>query len=136
MPLYKKKNHAVSALYAHVVLTIKYRRPALSEPDIARTVIVSIRRTALMLNCEIEAIESDANHLHILLRWPPSISLSTLIQQIKGRSAREVRINERQKLRPHLWGKHFWSPSYCVISCGGAPLSVIKRYVEEQGKEP
>lgn len=96
MSLYKKKNHAVSALYAHVVLTIKYRRPALSEPDIARTVIVSIRRTALMLNCEIEAIESDANHLHILLHWPPSISLSTLIQQIKGRSAREVRINERQ----------------------------------------
>lgn len=36
--------------------------------------------------------------------------------------------------RPPLWGDHFWSPSYCVVSCGGAPLEIIKRYIQDQQK--
>ena len=39
-----------------------------------------------------------------------------------------------KELRKYLWGKHFWSPSYFAASCGGAPLSIIKQYIEQQNR--
>jgi putative transposase len=59
-------------------------------------------------------------------------SLSILVNSLKGVSARMLRSAALPEVSEKLWGEHFWSPSYCAVSCGGAPLEVVKRYVESQ----
>jgi hypothetical protein len=60
------------------------------------------------------------------------VALSALAQRLKGASSRSVRQFRYPEVTSRLWGRHFWSASYCVVSCGGAPLEVIKRYVQTQ----
>jgi putative transposase len=67
--------------------------------------------------------------------WSPSrlrVQLSKLVNSLKGGSAHRLRQHKFPEVTSKLWGRHFWSPSYCVVSCGGAPLEVVKRYVEAQ----
>jgi putative transposase len=54
------------------------------------------------------------------------------VGKLKGKSAYFIRQEFSQEVRKKLWGDHFWSPSYCVASCGGAPLEVVKKYIEDQ----
>jgi putative transposase len=67
-----------------------------------------------------------------LISYPPKVALSALVNSLKGVSSRLVRKEKFPEITSRLWGDHFWSPSYCVVSCGGAPLDVIKKYVEQQ----
>ena len=122
-----------SLIYLHIIFVVKYRRkavtPAISE-DIGKT-FAEVLET---LGCDLVEYGHDLDHVHVLVRIPPTISASDLAFRLKGRTSREVRIKYREELRRMRLGRHFWSPSYCVLSCGGAPLEVIKRYVEEQGR--
>ena len=85
---------------------------------------------------EFEAFDGEEDHVHLLLSYPPKVALSTLVNSLKGASSRLIRKEQFPELSSRLWGDHFWSPSYCVVSCGGAPLDVIKRYVEQQSAAP
>ncbi len=62
----------------------------------------------------------------------PQLALSRLVNAMKGVSSRRLRQKDWPEVRRVLWGDHFWSPSYCVVSCGGAPLDIVKTYVETQ----
>ena len=86
--------------------------------------------------CEdFEAVLIEANgeddHVHLLIEYPPKVALSTLVNSLKGVSSRRLR-----QLHPELAQRYYqgvlWSPSYFAASCGGAPLSIIKQYVENQ----
>ena len=92
----------------------------------------SMRETARRLGFEIEAIESDGNHVHLLVTHPPRLSLSVIVQRLKGASSRALRLMRLPEILKKLWGNAFWSPSYFVVSCGGEPLAVVKSYVENQ----
>jgi len=81
--------------------------------------------TLVEANCE-------GDHCHLLLAYPPSVSLSSLIQRLKGSSSRRVRAMRFPEVTRRMWGRHFWSASYCVVSCGGAPLAVLAKYVRDQ----
>jgi hypothetical protein len=67
-----------------------------------------------------------------LVNYPPKVALSTLVNSLKGVSARLLRKEYPAHIRKYLWGGHFWSPSYFAASCGGAPLTIIKEYIENQ----
>ena len=60
-----------------------------------------------------------AGHVHLLISYPPKVSISTLVNSLKGVSARLLRAQRLSDVENKLWGKHFWSPSYCAVSCGG-----------------
>ena len=60
------------------------------------------------------------------------LALARLVNSLKGVSARRLRAANLAEIRSKIWGVHFWSPSYCAVSCGGAPLEIVKRYVEKQ----
>jgi len=60
--------------------------------------------------------------------------LCLLVSRLKGASAQRLRKEDFPEVRKKLWGDHFWSPSYCAISCGGAPLEIIKQYIQDQRK--
>ena len=134
MPLkkkYRRKRHSVSQLHAHLVFCVKYRRRVVTRKafEILRR---SMRQTAASIDVDIVAIESDGDHLHIMICYPPALGLAKIVQRLKGASSRALRRKRLPEIINKLWGKAFWSPSYFVVSCGGALLDVVKSYVDNQ----
>jgi putative transposase len=81
---------------------------------------------------ELTEFNGEADHVHLLVHYPPKVALSRLVDSLKGVSARRLRQEFPDHIRRYLWGDHFWSPSYFAASAGGAPLKVIKEYIENQ----
>ena len=79
---------------------------------------------------------AEMDHVHLLVAYPPEVQLSALVQELKGLSARRVRKRWYPEVFRILKGPAFWSPSYCAVSCGGAPLETIKEYVRTQAGVP
>ena len=128
---YKRKRHSVSLLNAHLVFCTKYRRKAISKRAF-EILKKSMRKTSLDLGIDLIALESDGDHLHVMICYPPTLSLSKIVKRMKGASSRFLRQQRLPEVTQKLWGNHFWSPSYFVVSCGGAPLEKVKDYVEQQ----
>lgn len=82
---------------------------------------------------EAELIECDgeSDHVHLLINYPPKVSISKLVNSLKGVSSRKVRKQKFISVDSKLWDNSLWSPSYFAGSCGGANL-VVKKYIEEQ----
>jgi putative transposase len=123
--------HSMHALAWHIVWCVKYRRQILTV-EIGDRVKEIVSQIAVEQGCEIISIETDVDHVHLLVRVKPTHTLSRLVQLFKGRSA-YILFREYPEIREHrLWGGHWWSPSYYAATVGGAPLETIKRYVESQ----
>jgi putative transposase len=128
---YRRKRHSVSLLNAHIVFCIKYRRRVLTR-RVFDALKASMKLTSGLLDIEIQAIETDGDHIHLMIAYPPNAKLSEIVRRLKGASSRLVRKMRFPEVLEKLWGNAFWSPSYFVVSCGGAPLDVVKSYVENQ----
>lgn len=126
-----RRAHSVADLHIHLVFCTKYRRRVIT-PRVFQTLARSMRASATVVDASITAIEADGDHIHVLLTFPPRLSIARLVQRLKGASSRAVRAQRLPEVQRALWGRHFWSPSYCVVSCGGAPLEVVRTYVETQ----
>lgn len=81
---------------------------------------------------DLQEFNGEANHVHQLVLYPPTMQISKLVNSLKGNSSRLLRQEFAPHLRRYLWGGHLWSPSYFAGSVGGAPLSVLKAYIENQ----
>lgn len=92
-----------------------------------------ILELASALDCEIVAVETDVDHVHVLVRLKPTHQISKIAHRFKGVTARRM-FQEFPRIKNRLWGGHLWSPSYYVATVGGAPLSTVKAYVESQRK--
>ena len=128
---YRRRRHSVSLLHAHLVFTTKHRRRVIT-PRVFELLRRPMRRTAAGLGVRLIALESDGDHLHLMIAHPPSLALSEIVRRLKGASSRLVRQARLPEVIRKLWGKAFWSPSFFVVSCGGAPLEIVKAYVENQ----
>jgi len=122
--------HSTFLLTFHLVWCVKYRRKVISDvigdrlKEILEALIVDAE-------CSVMAIETNIDHIHVVFRAKPTHQLSKLINTLKGVSARRL-FKEFPQLKDKLYRGHLWSPSYFIVTVGGAPLEVIKRYVEEQ----
>jgi putative transposase len=74
----------------------------------------------------------EADHIHLLIALPPNLDLSVFVNNLKTTSSRLIRKEFAAKLNRVYRKPVFWSRSYCIISCGGAPLSILKQYIEQQ----
>ncbi|WP_285711160.1 IS200/IS605 family transposase, partial [Microtetraspora sp. NBRC 16547] len=74
----------------------------------------------------------EHDHVHLLIHYPPKVALSKLVNSLKGVSARLLRKEYAAHVGKYLWGGHFWSGSYFAGSVGGAPLTAVKQYIEQQ----
>lgn len=126
-----KANHNVvySCKY-HVVWCPKYRRPVLVEGVDVRLKEL-IRDTCEKLQVDLIELEVMPDHVHLLIEVDPQFGVHKVIKRIKGYSSRILR-QEYQWLRSRL--PTLWTNSYFVASVGGAPLAVIKQYIENQKK--
>ena len=83
-------------------------------------------------NISVKEWNHDIDHIHVLFTAHLDTNLSKFLNSYKSASSRIIK-NEFPYIRKYLWKKYFWSPSYCLISTGGATIEVIKRYIENQG---
>ncbi|MBU6496459.1 MAG: IS200/IS605 family transposase [Acidobacteria bacterium] len=128
---WRNGRHVVDRLHAHIVLVPKYRKKVMTE-RVRDELRASFEEVCSHFGAAIDAFETDDDHAHLLVSYPPKVALSRLVMSLKTNSARRIRLHHWPEVKRVLWGDHFWSPSYSVVSCGGAPLEVVKRYVESQ----
>jgi putative transposase len=114
-----------------LVFTTKYRREVFTDETLRRCENIMIE-VCDSFGAVLVEFNGEHDHVHLLVHYPPKVALSVLVNSLKGVSARMLRKEFGPHIRPHLWDGHFWSPSYFAASCGGAPLSIIKEYIENQ----
>lgn len=124
----KSNNNVVFSCKYHVIWCPKYRRKVLDERTAIRLKEL-IRQKASEFKSEIIELEVMPDHVHLLVEVDPQFGIHRLIKNIKGYTSRVMR-QEFRALRTRI--PTLWTNSYCVIACGGAPLSVIKQYIENQ----
>jgi putative transposase len=125
-------NHSVFALYYHLILVVKYRRKVFDDSisEYAENVFVKI---APSYNITLLEWNHDQDHVHILFKAHPNTELSKFINAYKSASSRLIK-KQFPEVRKKLWKEYFWSRSFCLISTGGAPVEVIRKYIEKQGE--
>ena len=86
------------------------------------------------LDFEAQLVEFDGedDHVHLLVNYPPKVALSALVNSLKGVSSRMIRKKNYPSVRRKLWGGALWSPSCFAASCGGAPIEIVRQYIEQQ----
>ncbi len=134
MENYRRSSHSVYDIKFHVVWITKYRRPIL-EGEIAQRVRDIIREICKHLDVEILKGHVSKDHVHLFVSVPPHLSVSHLVQSIKGKSSWKM-MAEFKTLSRKFWGRHMWARGYFVASSGNVTDEVIMQYIQLQGKEP
>lgn len=124
----RSNNNVVYRCAYHVVWCPKYRRPVI-EGDVDARLKGIIREVCAERECNLIEMETMPDHVHLLVECDPQFGIHRLVKQIKGRSSRLLR-DEFPSLRSRL--PTLWTNSYFVATVGGAPLEVVKQYVENQ----
>ena len=125
-------NHSVFCLYYHLVLVVKYRRKVFTD-DMSQYAKDIFVRLSEPYNISLEEWNHDIDHIHIMFKAHPNSELSKFINAYKSASSRLIK-RDFPEVRQKLWKEMFWSRSFCLLTTGGAPISVIKKYIENQGK--
>ena len=133
MQEYRTGRHCVFALHVHLVFVTKYRRDVLSQLAI-RDLSAIFTRVCGDFGAQLVECNGEDDHVHLLVEYPPQISISKLVNSLKGVSSRLIRA-ERPEIRGRYYKGTLWSPSYFAASCGGAPISILKQYVEQQRED-
>lgn len=128
---WRNGRHVVYRLHAHIVLTPKYRRKVMTD-RVSDVLHETFEEVCGRYGATLDAFETDRDHAHLLVTYPPKVALSTLVMSLKTISSMRVRARSWPEVTRAIHGKHFWSPSYAVVSCGGAPLETVKTYIENQ----
>ena len=118
-------------LHAHLVFTTKYRHGALTDPILTRCQQI-MAAVCADFGAQLAEFNGETDHVHLLVQYPPTMCLSKLVNSLKGVSARYLRQEYPTHLRRYLSDGNLWSPSYFAGSCGGAPLAVVKEYIDSQ----
>jgi len=127
VPFKSNRNIVYSCKY-HVVWCPKYRRRVLVNRVDTRLKEIIID-TVLEFQADLIELEVMPDHVHLLVEVDPQFGIHRLVKQIKGRSSRLLR-QEFPALKSRL--PSLWTNSYFVSTVGGAPLEIIKQYIENQ----
>ena len=126
----RRGRHCVFNLHVHLVFVTKYRRDVFTRAMLDDMRIV-FERVCQDFEAELVEFEGEHDHVHLLVNYPPKVSIARLVNSLKGASSRVIRATHPELLKK-LWGNALWSPSYFAGSCGGAPISIIRQYIEQQ----
>lgn len=126
-------SHSVFLLNYHLILCIKYRRKVLNDEISERLKEMFIKITD-SYGITLMEWNHDQDHIHLLFRAKPNTDLSRMLNVYKAASSKRIK-NEFPEIRKSLWKEYFWSKSYCLLTTGGAPIEVIKKYIETQGEK-
>lgn len=127
---YRTGRHCVFQLHAHLVFVTKYRYKVF-EGYMFSTLKDLFHKVCCDFEAELIEFDGEEDHVHLLINYAPKVSLSVLVNSLKGVSSRKLKL-----YHPEVASRYFksalWSPSYFAASCGGAPLDIIRQYVQQQ----
>lgn len=127
----RRGRHCLFMMHVHLVFVTKYRRDVFSKEilDDLRSIFDSVCKD---FKAELIEFNGDDDHVHLLVNYPPKMAVSKLVNSLKGVSSFLLRKKNYPNIKKKLWGGALWSPSYFAASCGGAPIAVIRTYIEQQ----
>jgi putative transposase len=123
--------HCVFLMHVHLVFVTKYRRGVFSK-QILDDLEEIFSNVCTDFEAELVEFDGEDDHVHLLVNYPPKVAVSSLVNSLKGVSSRLIRKKDYQNIRRKLWGDALWSPSYFAGSCGGAPIEILRQYIEQQ----
>ena len=131
----KPYGHCLGVLNVHIVFVTKYRHPVITAEveSRLRSMMAKLCKTQKCTLLECKADLGSNDHIHLLVEMAPDIALSKLVNILKTITSREIRKELRDFLKPYYWKAVFWKRGYGFVSAGGAPLEVLKEYIENQG---
>ena len=127
----RRGRHCVFILHAHLVFVAKYRRKVFTRETLLELEKI-FQKICSDFESTLQEFNGEKDHVHLLVNYPPKVSISKLVNSLKGASARQLRKKKYPTIEKYLYGRHLWSPSYFASSCGGAPLTVLKDYIDQQ----
>lgn len=123
--------HAKYLLHTHLVFTPKYRKKIFTKAhlDLMKEVF---DRVCKEMDAGLVEFDGERDHVHLLVLYPPRIAIAVLVNSLKGVSSRMLR-KEFPEFKKAYWGDAaLWSRSYFAASVGGAPIEILKQYIEQQ----
>lgn len=129
---YRSLNHSKFLLLFHTIFVCKYRKKLLIKlGDEIKDIIMGISAES---DFDIETMEVDVDHIHLLINSIPKLSPLSIVKKLKQMSTHRIWINNKVLLRKHFWKEHtFWSDGYFISSIGNASEDTIRKYIESQG---
>lgn len=122
--------HCVFKMHVHLVFVAKYRRKVF-DGDAVQRLRAIFGKVCAGFEAHLIEMDGEDDHVHLLVDYPPKLAVSALVNSLKGVSSRLLR-KERPDIANRYWKGVLWSPSYFASSCGGAPISIIRQYIEQQ----
>jgi putative transposase len=122
----------VFALHVHLVFLTKYRRCVFDAEAIEHLRHI-FSKVCTDFGAQLVQMDGESDHVHLLVNYPPKVSVSSLVNSLKGVSSYVLR-SQLPRMAKCYWKNVLWSPSYFAASCGGAPLEAIQRYIDQQAK--
>ena len=116
-----------------MVFITKYRGAVFADNHL-KSLESIFRSVCADFETELVEFNGEADHVHLLVNFPPKVSVSKLVNSLKGVSSRRLKLLHPELVKPAYMKNALWSPSYYAGSVGGAPISVIRQYIEQQAR--
>ena len=123
--------HCVFKMHVNLVFVTKYRRNVFTK-EVLDDLKIFFEKVCVDFEAELVEFDGEDDHVHLLVNYPPKVAVSSLVNSLKGVSSRMIRKKNYPSIKKKLWGGALWSPSYFAGSCGGAPIEIIRQYIEQQ----
>jgi putative transposase len=130
---YRRGAHTVFEIHLHLVWITKYRRPILTG-DVGQRVRDLIREICGQEDVHIIRGHVSKDHIHLFVSIPPQVTISRLVQRLKGKSAYKL-FQEFPHLRKKFWGQHLWARGYFCCSSGNVTDETVIQYIENQSHD-
>jgi len=127
--------HCIFMMHTHLIFITKYRGKILDH-HVLSYMEVLMREVCVQFEVQLEEFNGESDHVHLLVNFPPKVCLSKLINSLKGVSSRKIR-KEFPNVKYHWTNRKsgaLWSPSYFAGSVGGAPIEILRQYIEQQDR--
>ena len=129
----KSHAHCIFSLHAHIVFVTKYRKKVITA-EILKSLEEIFSRLCHDKKCKLVEFNGEADHVHLLVAFSPDTALSTLVGSLKSVSSRLIRRDYPEHVAKFYCQPVFWTSAYCAITAGGAPLDVLKLYIQDQNE--
>jgi putative transposase len=122
--------HCVFSIHVHLVFVTKYRKKVFTQ-SVLNTMRELFEKICLDFEAELIEFDGEQDHVHLLVNYPPKVAISKLVNSLKGASSYKLK-RLHPEITKHYWKNQLWSPSYFAGSCGGAPIEIVRQYIEQQ----
>ena len=120
-------------MHAHLVFITKYRGRVFDGEHLTKLEEI-MRDICQQFEVELVEFNGETDHVHLLVNFPPKVAISKLVNSLKGVSSRKLKLHFPELHKVAWKSDVLWSPSYFAGSVGGAPIEVLRQYIEQQNR--